>query len=594
MKISGFFIKKAKAADNNEIELNIEGNVVKISKVKEEKSKPKKIKIDAKDCRILTDEEKEELRKKILEAEKEYEKAKIKFKEYKGTKAKKNELKQMCEDKKKLLEETKNNEKEMLKQEKKRLNYERMEINKFYKRWVEVMAYMGLYNTMSQTYALRNIKYEPYGFSANIHAPLGMSFMELETDKSIAVIQKNLKCVFITNDVPKSNHIEAKFIMKNLGFVDYKPIPLKPYEILLSQNIDGTPMVSNMLKYPHALIQGSTNMGKSKFIDIILTNLITTCNPEDLHLYILQADKSDQYPYAGCKHCKCYTDDIDSSFAMLNHLLKIIEERNRALKQYNYYGICNNIFEYNEAIKKNIIKDKTKWNYMYLVIDEYATLMPESSFGKDKKIKQAIQAIMERIIQIGRSVGLYCILSTQRSTIDKMPSFVKANCMTIISFKVPNKKSSEIALDSSEAVNLKQREFITKIEKMSFGQTYNLTQKQIVEYIKPFRYKKVPKFEFKAEDISNIIKENSSEETTHKRKTKSERKKAKREIEKILEETKRKEEEELKKIKEKIENSNNDEIEFKIKEKKEKLKLSEEENNINLKIKEKKEKVKLE
>jgi S-DNA-T family DNA segregation ATPase FtsK/SpoIIIE len=538
MKVASFIITNPKIKENK-------------VKVKKEK----KLKIQGKDCRILTDKEKESLKKDILEAEKEFKEAKKALKNSrKLDKDHRNKVKNEFKNKKDALKTAKDKEKKLLKQERKRLAYERTEINKFYNKWVQVMAYMGLYNEMSQTYALRNIKYTPFGFSANIHAPLGMSLLALESDNNIAIIQKNLQCVFITNDVPKSNHIEAKFILQDSGFVDFKPIKLKPYEILLSQNIDGSPMISNMLKYPHALVQGSTNMGKSKFIDIILTNIIVTNNPKDVSLYILQADKSDQYVYSGCKHCKGYTDNILESLVMLDNLVKIVEKRNTELKQYNYNGIANNINEYNEAVSKKIING-SKWDYMYLIIDEYASLMPESSFGADKKIKQAIQAIMERIIQIGRSVGLYCILSTQRATIDKLPSFLKANCCTIVTFKVNNRKSSEVALDSGEAVNLKQREFITKIERMNFGQTYNLTQKQIVDYIKPFRNPQPSDFKFEMSDSVKELLDEAEGRGKHKRKTKAERKQAKKEAERLLEISKAEEKEELRKLNEEIEKS---------------------------------------
>lgn len=553
-------------------------NKGEVRKKKKEKSAAP-VKLSGKDCRILTKEEKEELRTNVKKVEDELAKKKQLLKEAK--KEDKKNIKENIKDEKVNLKNVKDIEKEMLNQEKKRKEFERVECNKFTNRWVQIMAYMGLSNEMSQTYALRNIEWHEYGFKANIHAPLGMNLLEIQTETAVGTIQKNLQCVFIFNDVPKSNHIEARFIIEDVGFIDFKPMRLKPYELLLSQGIDNKPMISNMLKYPHALVQGSTNMGKSKFIDIILTNLITTTNPEDVNLYIIQADKSDQYPYAGCKHCKGYTDSIMDSLLMLSHLVKIVEKRNDELKQYNYNGVCNNIAEYNEAVDKKIIKGKKKWSFMYLIVDEYATLMPESSFGADKKIKQAIQAIMERILQIGRSVGLYAILSTQRATIDKMPSFVKANCCTIVSFRVNNRKSSEIALDSGEAVNLKQREFITKSESMQFGQTYNLTQKQIIDFINPFRFSSIPKFEF-ASEMSEEIKEMIEGDSNKKgkRKTKSERKKEKKEIEKIAIENETKRRQELEELNKNIEtkkeenSESKDIIDVKIKEKKEKVKIA--------------------
>lgn len=541
-------------------------------------AKEVKKELSPEDCRLLTAQEKKDLDKAVEMANSELEKIK-KSHSRKLSKDEKKDIKEKIELQKVKLKEAKDIKAEMLKQDRKRANYERAVTNAFYSRWVQVMAYMGLSNKTSQTYALRNLKLTTYGFSANIHSPLGMNVTELQSDSNVATIQKNLKCLFVTNDVPKSNHIEVKFILKDVGYSDFKPIKLCPYEVLLSQCIDGSPMTSNMLKYPHILIQGGTNMGKTKFIDIILTNLITTRDPEEVSLYIVQADKSDQYPYSGCKHCRGYSDTIEDTVAMLSMITEIVESRNREMKTYNYDGIANNIHEYNYAVDKKILKGKKRWNYMYLVIDEYASLMPDNS--PDKKIKQLIQSMMERIIQIGRSVGLYCVLSTQRATIDKLPSFVKANCCTIVTFKVNNRKSSEIALDSGEAVGLKQREFITKIETMMFGQTYNLSQRQIIDYIKPFRYSQVPKFGFQvSEKVKEMMEENDKNNGGHKRTTKSQRNKKLKELEALAKASDEQEKKELQELADKKSKDN-------------KVEEIVNENDSSLKIKKKKEKVKV-
>lgn len=481
--------------------------------------------------------------------------------------------------------EIKIEEKRIEKEKRKVEAHKREQCNKFYRDWVEVMGYMGLGNEKSQTYALRDLEYEDFGFTCKIYTPLGMNLAALQTESTVETIQDNLGCLFVADKVPKSKYMKAKFIMRDTKFENYNPIKLEPYEILLGQNIDSTPMKSNMLKYPHVIIQGSTNMGKSKFIDTILTNLIVTTKEEDLSLYIIQADKSDQYVYSGCKHCKGYTDTHEDSLKMLTKLILEIEKRNDKMKEYIYNGICSNISEYNQAIANKKLKSK-KWNYIYLVVDEYASLMPESSFGKQKIIKQSIQAIMERLIQIGRFVGLYVILSTQRATVDKLPSFVKANCCTIVTFKVNNRKSSEIAIDSNEAVGLKQREFITKIESMSFGQTYNLTQQDIVNHIKPFRLSAPKKFDFSDIDISEIIPSEDRNKTNNgsaKRKTKSERKSTKKQaMEDIMKNLEKKKQDEIKDIAKTIignisaKNTQENDIENLIKnpqKKKEKLKI---------------------
>lgn len=423
------------------------------------------------------------------------------------------------------------------KQERQQMIFENKEISKFTENWVKTMAYIGIKNKFDETYALRNIKYEPYGFSCNIHTPFGLSLDELDSDKNISIIQQNLECLFMIKVVPKTNYAEAKFITKDIPLVDFKPIPLHPYETYLSTGIDGKPIVSNMIKYPHILIQGATNMGKTKFIDTILTNLISTTPSEDLSLYIIQADKNDQIVYKKTKHCQGYVEDLKDTYCMLRYILSIIEARNNKLKPLIENGLAGNIYEYNTGIEKGYIKNAKKWSYMYLVIDEYSSLMPDGEYDKERKaIKQMIQTMMERILQISRATGLFCILSTQRATIDKMPSFIKAMCCTLVSFKVNNQKSSEVALDCGDAVKLKQREFIVKIEDNTFGRTPNLTPKKILDYIKPFKVNSANDISFNSFNNLDTILDNKKKKKSSGRMTKAERKAVK---EKALETVKK-------------------------------------------------------
>lgn len=367
------------------------------------------------------------------------------------------------------------------------------EINKLNVMWVRTMAYIGLKNVMCETFGLRNIKCEPYGFSCNIHTPTGMTLAELDNEKIVNIIQDNLCCLFRIKKVPKSNHVEAKFIINDIPSVNFKPIKLAPYELYMSTGITGQPIVSNMIKYPHVLVQGSTGMGKTKFIDLAITNLITTESPTDVELYIAQADKYEQIIYRKCKHCKGYADNLIDIYCMLRYLLECVQNREQIIKPLHEQGICENIVEYNKAIDDGILKGKTKWSYLYLVIDEYATLMPDGEYSKPiKQIKQIIQSMMDSILQKARATGLFVILSTQRATIDKMPSFVKAMCNTVTTFRVNNRKSSEVAIDSGDAVTLKQREFITKTEEIEYGKTVNLTSKALFKWIKPYKTDKNP------------------------------------------------------------------------------------------------------
>ncbi|HEY8889886.1 MAG TPA: FtsK/SpoIIIE domain-containing protein [Clostridium sp.] len=380
----------------------------------------------------------------------------------------------------------------LLQEAKNKKSQETKEINKFIYNWIQLMAFCHLDNDMDETFSLTEIKKTTYGFKCNINIVNGLSFSKLESEEMIKTIENNLGCKFITTSIPKAQHLKAEFIMSDIPSIDFEPYidakgkKLAPYQIYVGTGIDGTPLFVNMLDYPHCLIQGATGMGKTKLIDSIITNLIVSNSPEDLSLYFIQVDKSDQIIYRKCKHSKAYGDDIYKALAIVNYLKAIVDARDKILRPFIEDGICENIFAFNKVCKKY---NQNKFSYIYLVIDEFSSLMPSSeSADKDKKaIKTEIQESMERLIAIGRYVGIYVVIGLQRATIDKIPSFLKANSNTIITFKVNNRKSSEVAIDSNEATELLPREFIVKTSKKILGKTTTLYPSTILDYIKPFR-----------------------------------------------------------------------------------------------------------
>lgn len=434
------------------------------------------------------------------------------------------------------MKKAKKEEKELLKkikrEERIKKENDRMEIAKLCDNWIKLMAHLGLDNDLDETYSLTNIKVEDYGFSCNIRNFSGGTLIDLESDKVVATIQDNFKCIFITKKIIKKNYLEAKFITKDINVNDFEPIKLKPWELYLSNDIASQPIITSMIEYPHLIVTGTTGSGKSKLIDIILTNLIATCSKNEVEIFISQVDKIDQIIYRKAKVCKAYVQSVEKTLLLTNYLDKIVEERNKMLEPYVEDKLCEqNLKSFNQAIDKCKIKEK-KWTTMYLVIDEYSTLMPDGESNKEKKeIKKAIQNNMEHLFQVGRSVGVFVILGLQRGTTDKLPSFCKAMAGNTIAFKVNNIKSSEVAIDSNKAVDLKPREFIVKRNDIIFGKSLNISSDIIAKYIDPFKVNDYSNLiELDKNNLGDYIKDNDKEKVGNKRKTKSQRKSTKKEL----------------------------------------------------------------
>jgi hypothetical protein len=151
--------------------------------------------------------------------------------------------------------------------------------------------------------------------------------------------------------------------------------------------------------------------------------------------------------------------------------------------------------------------------------------MPDGENNKEiKTIKNAIQNNLERLIQIGRFCGVYLTVGLQRATIDKLPSFIKAMCNTTSTFRVNNQKSSLVAIDSNDAVNLSPREAIVKTNERVMLKTVTLTSPDIVKHVQPFRFKAGEYKDFPYQSYMNLDNILEKSQGKKKRPTKQERK----------------------------------------------------------------------
>lgn len=410
----------------------------------------------------------------------------------------------------------------------------------FTQTWIKSMCYLNLYNAKDETYYFTHLQRQDYGFTCYIHNYMGGTLTQLLEDEWIRKVEQNTRSIFIPEYEKRKHRIKAVFITEDTPYEDFKPIKLAPYKLLCGMSVDLKHAVADMCAMPHIKIEGATSMGKTKCIDTALVNLTVTESPKDVELYFIQLDKSDQVIYRRLPHCKAWIqlasekyDSLEEVTAILGMLKFLYNEtyhrENKILLPLREKGLCENISDYNKAIEKGLIKGE-KWCYRYLVIDEFASLMPNGNKTDLDKIKSVIQDVIDKLIQLARGTGLYLILSVQRATIDKMPSFLKAMSNTNVVFRVSNRKSSEVALDNDKATYLEPREFIIKSDKgkLTYGKTMNLTPQIIDGYLDPMRINKESFYDkdkyIKLADVSSFLDNDKGKRQSNSgRKSKEER-----------------------------------------------------------------------
>ena len=133
-----------------------------------------------------------------------------------------------------------------------------------------------------------------------------------------------------------------------------------------------------------------------------------------------------------------------------------------------------------KIISREQLEDKDKMPYLIIIIDELLEVIND----KDNLNN------LNRLMNLGRAVGIIVIAATQAPTEDLIPDCVINSLSTKISFKVLNKKFSKKILGKEGAENLNEKGKMIMIPAYSHARTIKvpyLSDKIIKEIIQEYQ-----------------------------------------------------------------------------------------------------------
>ncbi|HDX9637731.1 TPA: DNA translocase FtsK [Bacillus cereus] len=175
---------------------------------------------------------------------------------------------------------------------------------------------------------------------------------------------------------------------------------------------------------PHLLIAGETGSGKSSMVRVVLTTLIQYMSPNTLHLYLGDLKNSEFHFLRKVKHVKEVCMEEIEMKIMLQKLWKEIRERRKLMEEYE----VDHINAYNK------LNPNHQKPYILLAIDEVAML-------KDEK---ECMTTIEKISAVGRSLGVFLLLSMQRPDAKVLDGKLKLNMTVRMGFKCDSAINSNI------------------------------------------------------------------------------------------------------------------------------------------------------
>ncbi len=231
--------------------------------------------------------------------------------------------------------------------------------------------------------------------------------------------------------------------------------------VALGLDVQGEPVVADLVRMPHLLVAGMTGAGKSVGVNGMITSILFKARPDEVKFIFVDPKMNDMKDYEDLPHLLVpVIVDPKKAANALNWAVEEMEGRYKLLSEWP--GV-RNIEQYNAAIGdpkalaevREKLGDKLKAGvdgaiapmpYIVIVIDELADLMMTAP--------REIEESVARLAQKARAVGLHLILATQRPSVDVITGTIKANLPCRISYTTRTKIDSRTILDAVGAETL--------------------------------------------------------------------------------------------------------------------------------------------
>lgn len=191
--------------------------------------------------------------------------------------------------------------------------------------------------------------------------------------------------------------------------------------IVCGKDKNGEWVTYDLATKPHILIAGETGSGKSTQLRSILTSMILTKKPSELQLFLGDCKKSEFHIFRKVEHVQSVHSSTRDIGRMLAHIKRELDER-------------SDLTELFEVSHVDDLPPEHKRPYIVVCIDEFVMLR------KDEEIMD----ILTEIVAIGRTLGVFAILSMQRPNAKVLDTTIRANLTTSMGFQLRDAVESKI------------------------------------------------------------------------------------------------------------------------------------------------------
>jgi len=230
----------------------------------------------------------------------------------------------------------------------------------------------------------------------------------------------------------------------------------EPLSFAIGKDISGHAVVGELNKMPHLLIAGQTGSGKSVMINTLLSSLLYRNSPSEMKLILVDPKQVEMAPYEDIPHLITpVITEPEKTISALKWAVNEMERRYKLLAEHKVRDIKTYNTMMQDSRKKIAVQDEDgveqehengAMPYIVIVIDELADLMMVAA--------RDVEALIVRLAQKARAVGVHLVLATQRPSVDVITGLIKANVPARIAFTVASQVDSRTILDQIGAEKL--------------------------------------------------------------------------------------------------------------------------------------------
>jgi S-DNA-T family DNA segregation ATPase FtsK/SpoIIIE len=230
----------------------------------------------------------------------------------------------------------------------------------------------------------------------------------------------------------------------------------EPLAFGIGRDISGEAVVGELNQMPHLLIAGQTGSGKSVMINTLLTSLLYRNSPSEMKLILVDPKQVEMAPYEDIPHLLTpVITEPEKTISALKWAVNEMERRYKLLAGEKLRDIRSYNLKLQSGRGKVEMTDEEgnaqqheegAMPYIVIVIDELADLMMVAA--------RDVEALVVRLAQKARAVGIHLVLATQRPSVDVITGLIKANVPARIAFTVASQVDSRTILDQVGAEKL--------------------------------------------------------------------------------------------------------------------------------------------